>query len=136
MEINKIEYEIGVYDLEGHFIDSSDDWEYLEKQFNLFKTNIRIGLLKNSSIISNYQLVLKNKNIESSVLPLCVGNVTTLITGGNKQKAVAKYYNDKLICVYNSISEASSLTFIPQGSISQSCISGWKSNAFQFKYIE
>lgn len=136
MEVNKIEYEIGIYDLEGHFIDSTDNWECLLSEFNLSKENVRIGIIKNSVIFDKFQLRLKEKNKISSVLPLAIGNVTDLSNVGDKEKPVAKYYKDKLICVYKSVSEASKNTYISQGSISQSCISGFKSNVFNFKYIQ
>jgi len=48
---------------------------------------------------------------------------------------VGKYWNDKLICVYPSINEASLITGIGSGNISESITKGYKCKGFRFKSI-
>lgn len=134
MEINKIEYKIGVYDLEGHFIDSSDSWEYLEKEFDLQKSDIKNYIHRNSNFTGIYQLKIIIKN-HSRGLPNTIGNVDSRNSGMHK-RPVAKYYNDKLISVYPDMNKAGDLTGISPGNIASSCIKGHKAGAFTFKYIE
>lgn len=136
MEINKIDYEIGIYDLEGHFIDSSDNWEYIEAEFGLTKELIRSYKAHLSTSLKNYQLVFKPILVESSIMPALVGDVTKT-SHGIKRIPIGKYYKDKLICVYSSISEAEELTNINKGNISRSCKEGHKAGGiYTFKYIE
>jgi len=136
MEINKIDYIIGIYDLEGHFIDSSDNSEYLEKEFELTKQIIRSYKTCLSTSVKNYQLVFKPVLTKSCILPVIIGDVTKS-NHGVKRIPIAKYYKDKLICVYFSMSEAEELTNINKGNISRSCKEGYKAGEiYTFKYIE
>ena len=136
MEINKINYEIGVYDLESHFIDSSESYEYLEKEFEITKQQIRTYKTQLLTSIKNYQLVFKPVLINSASLPILAGDITKSIHG-TKRIPVAKYYKDKLICVYFSMSEAEELTNINRGNISNSCKTSQKAGGiYTFKYIE
>ena len=135
MEINKIDYEIGIYDLEGHFIDSTDSWEYLEKEFKLPEVHVRNYLTMNSNYIDIYQLKLRKVNIKSS-LPVQIGNVVYSQSSGKKKAPVGKYYKNALVSVYTSINEASELSNIDKGSIHKSISKGCRAKGFKFKYIE
>lgn len=134
MTINNIEYEIGIYDLEGNFIDSTDDWDVLINTFKISKNDI-INYLKGNYIKSGiYQLSFKDKNKISSRLPSKIADASNLSNGN--LIPVAKYYNNKLITCYKSISEASRLTGLDVGNIGRSCIKGHKVTIYTFKYIQ
>ena len=134
MTINNIDYEIGIYDLEGNFIDSTDDWDVLETIFGLDKTNVINYFRRNYTTSKIYQLVFKKVNEIGGRLPLKIADATNLIR--SNITPVAKYYNNKLITSYKSISDASRLTGLNTGNIAQSCIKGYKVGIFNFKYIQ
>ena len=136
MIINNIEYEIGIYDLEGNFIDSTDNWDVLEKTFKISPTEVKNYLVQNYNKIKHYQLIFKDLNKNSSRLPFKTGDVTKLNTNHRSFVPVAKYYNNKLITSYKSTAEASKLTGLDGGNISQSCNKGCKVGIFNFKYIQ
>lgn len=136
MKINNIEYEIGIYDLEGNFIDSTDDWDVLEKEFSLNKNTVRSALAYGSLIVSTYQLKFNNKQVITLKFPLKLGSVYNVNAGGKPEKPVAKYYKNKLISIYKTILEAEEKTGITRGGICNSCNKGYKAGIYTFKYIQ
>ena len=135
MEINNIDYEIGIYDLEGHFIDSTDSWEVLEKEFCIFKNDIYSYIACSNNVVKKFQIRLKNKVYQSG-LPFKVGDISCLYNSKSYKKPVAKYYKNKLICVYDSITQASELNDLKKPNISNSCIKGCRVGIYHFKYVE
>ena len=135
MKISNIDYEIGIYDLEGHFIDITDSWEVLEKDFGIFKNDIYAYIPGCNNTIRKFQIRLKNK-IYLSGLPSKIGDISHLCGHVNPKKPVAKYYKNKLIAVYDSVTQASELNGLERGSISNSCIKNCRASIYHFKYIE
>ena len=132
MLIRNEECELGVYDLEGNFVTSFTTWEelydnfeidsnYINKYFRNFEN--RFGVLQFRTRIIEHT---------SSKMPVQIGAVYDIC--GTKKCKVGKYFNNKLIAVYDSINEAERRTKI-QG-ISQSCAKGCKAGGFNFKKLE
>ena len=136
MKINDIEYEIGIYDLEGNFIDSTSDWDVLEKEFKINKTNVKSYLNCNSSFTGSYQLKFINTKLISVKFPVRIGDVIGLNNAGKPERPIAKYYKNKLITIYKTINEAEEKTKINRGTIFYSCTKGFKAGVYTFKYIQ
>lgn len=132
MLINNEECILGVYDLEGNFVTSFTNWEDFEDSFEISRDAVHKYLRNFENRIGALQFRTKIINKVSSKLPVEIGAVYQVC--GTKKCKIGKYFNDKLIAVYNSINEAERLTKI-QG-ISQSCVKGCKANGFNFKKIE
>jgi hypothetical protein len=81
-------------------------------------------------------LRFKNLKLKSSVLPVEIGNVVNLNNAGIRERPIAKYYKNKLICIYSSLIEAGEKTKINSGTICKSCQKGYKAGVFNFKYIK
>lgn len=102
------------------------------------------------------QAIIKTKNCHSAIAEVMKGKTSSSnhfqfreLTPGktNKKLAslvndprsdttpIAKYWDNKLICVYNSISEAAKCNGTVPGSIGRSTINGTKLNGFIYKKI-
>lgn len=127
-----MEYVIGLYDLEGNFIDKFSSTNDLSDFLGIDHLLIYPCLNSGSGIlIKKFQII---KKTTKNQLPVSIGNVVNRITGINKP--IGKYYNGVLICVYNSVNEAAQKTGINKGNISRSANSSLKASIFNFKYIK
>ena len=135
MEIKGIDYEIGIYDLEGHFIDIIDSWEVLEKDFGILKQDLYHYVFAGNNTVKGFQVRLRDKSHLNSLVGK-IGDVTGIYDNKNIKKPVAKYYKGRLLCVYDSMNQAEKLTGISLGAIFNSCSKNSKAKCFTFKYVE
>jgi len=89
MTINKIDYDIAVYDIEGHFLFSTNNKKDLH---NLGITTDQITYYKNynANYISCYQLRFLRTDLhgEQTLFPLKIGDISDL---NNSNVLVAKF---------------------------------------------
>lgn len=133
MKISKIDYDVAVYDIEGYFLFSTNNKKDLH---DLGITSDQITYYKNynANYISCYQLRFLRKDLhgEHTLFPLRIGDISNL---SNNNVLVAKYFNDRFITSYNSISEASKKTKISESCIYQSINKQCKTKGFNFKVL-
>jgi len=134
MKINKIDYDVAVYDIEGYFLFSTDNKKQLH-QLGLTTDQITYYKNYNANSVDVYQLRFLRKDLtgEHTLFPLRIGDISNL---SNNNVLVAKYFNDRFICSYNSVAEASRKTKIAESLIHQSINKNCKTKNFNFKTIK
>jgi hypothetical protein len=130
---NKIDMKIAMYDLEGNLLELFEELETvreLEIRLNYSLNSIH-NVIKGTSHQSKGRQFLRFS--DQSKFPLKVGDVTRL-NSGMTYESIGKYYNDKFICSYGSLREASEKNNISSVKISQCCSGRRKTtNGFVFK---
>ena len=87
--------------------------------------------IKGSQNYSKYFQFIKRETEEK--LPSKIGNICD--KPRIDSNPVAKYFNGKLIAVYNSLLEASNKTGISIGIIADCCNKGFPNLGFEFRYL-
>jgi len=122
-------YNVAIYDLEGNFITSTFGIEEASNLTGADRNLISCIVNGKNTKGNDFQF----RRFEKEPIRK-IGNVLSIVKGMD-QRPVAKYFEDKLICVYNSIREAESKTKIDVGSIHQSCTDKCRAGIFNFKFI-
>ena len=119
------------YDLEGSMLE-----DFMSLRDAAKATKVGENLISNCvNARINYAGCFQFRFIKT-VTPERIGSVLYVYNGGRFHTPVAKYWKNKLICVYNSISEANDKNDIPDGHISLHLSSKMATvKGFTFKFI-
>jgi len=117
-----------LFDMQGFFLEEFNSISECAYIIGASQPQISNVISGQHLSVNGFQVRKKfeNRNIEK------IGDIT-----GRRANTtiVGKYWNDRLICTYDSILSAAEKTGIDPGSISGSIIPGYKCNGFTFKIL-
>lgn len=124
-----------VFDYEGNFISDFPDIrtcaDSLKLSYDLVDNSLRFGSICIKENGFQIRKVITNAGVASKIKQL-----PSLV---NKMRSdtipIAKYHNDRLICVYNSLTEAAENNLLSSSVINQNIKYGYYANGFTFKII-
>lgn len=122
---------VRMYDLEGNFLEEFKSIKNASTELKIAHSDISNCVNDRVHKVESFQFrLLKTSRLKY------IGSVVDLPYGREKIK-VGKYWKDKLISVYNSITEAADKNDLNTGSIQQNILGERNSvNGFVFKKIE
>lgn len=123
-------FEISVYDLEGNYITSAFGIKAASELTKVSRSSISSCVNGKQNFSGGFQFRKFYKE------PLKkIGDVSILYKHVDL-RPVAKYFNNNLVCVYESIAEASLKNKLDTSSVFYSCDKGFKSGIYNFNFIE
>jgi hypothetical protein len=120
---------IRMYDLEGNFLEDFDTITLASKKIEVNVSSI-ISALRYSISLNSWQFRILNEKTPYKIGENYkkAGNVTA--------KKIGKYYNDKLISVYNSAEEAAKKNNLKKTTVYRAAEKKEYLSGFIFKFLE